>query len=100
MNLSQSMCKSAQNSTNIEGYSLKKGRLKKYIFRNHYTQTYFAKRLNLSAEEFKRKLTNRELFNKEQLRALINLMGAREAFKVIYFPSAKKRRKIYRQIFG
>ena len=100
MDLSRNTYKSVQNSTDIEGYSLKKGRLKKYIFTNNYTQTYFAQKLNLSAEEFKRKLTNRELFNKEQLRTLINLMGAKEAFKVIYFPSAKNRRKIYRQIFG
>ena len=39
-----------------EGYSLKKWCLKQWIYSHGYTQPYVARRLGVSAEEFKRKI--------------------------------------------
>lgn len=82
-----------------KGYSLKKAKLKKWIYQNHYTQPYIAKKLNLSVEEFKEKLTTHALFSKDQITTLIYLMGAYEAFQIIYFPTIEERKKVYQEVF-
>ena len=72
-----------------ESFALKKYSLKQWIVMNGLTQTYVAKKLGLDILEFKRKLRERELFTKEQIFALINLVGVREAYHIIYFPDRK-----------
>lgn len=99
-NLSLSAQNSIKSSEKVKGYSLKKGRLKKWIYDHKQTQPYVAKKLGLPVVEFKRMLQERELFNREQLSRLITLLGATEAFNVIYFPSVEEKRKVYRQVFG
>lgn len=83
-----------------KGYSLKKSKLKKWIYQNHFTQPYIAKRLNLSTKEFKEKLTTHALFSKEQITTLIYLMGAYAAFQIIYFPTQKQREEVFYQTFN
>ena len=61
-----------------EGYSLKKWCLKQWIYSHGYTQPYVARRLGVSAEEFKRKLREH----------------------VLYFPTLEMRRRIYKEVFG
>lgn len=82
------------------GYSLKRKKMKRWIYEHNHTQPYVAGKMNMTKEEFKRKLRERELFNKEQLRSLIYLVGAREAFDIIYFPTIEEKRKVYREAFG
>lgn len=81
------------------GYGLKKRCLLRWVYSHGLTQPYVAKRLGLSAEEFKRKLREREKFNEYQMSRLVRLMKARAAFHVIYFPSMRMRRRIYRKVF-
>ena len=83
-----------------QGYSLKKRRLQCWIYARGYTQPYVARRLGLSAEEFKRKLREHEKFNEYQIGCLVQLMKAKAAFRVLYFPSLKMRRWIYKEVFG
>lgn len=83
-----------------DGYSLKKYTLKKWIYENDHTQPYVAKKLGLAPEEFKRKLREHEKFNREQIESLVYLMGAEASFNVLYFPSKRKRKKIWREVFG
>lgn len=99
-NLSVSAQNSIKSNEAIKGYSLKKGKLKKWIYDHRQTQPNVAKKLGLPVVEFKRMLQERELFNRDQLSKLIELLGAAEAFNVIYFPSVQERRKIYREVFG
>ena len=82
------------------GYGLKKVMLKKWIYDHKLTQPYVARKMNMPVEDFKQKLNDKGTFNREQLKTLIKLMGAWDAFKVIYFPSKRKRRKVYWQVFG
>ena len=81
------------------GYSLKKKKLKQWIYRNKLTQPYVARTMCMSVYEFKGKLKDNEPFNREQLKNLIYLMGARNAFRVIHFHSPEQRRRVYRQVF-
>ena len=93
---------SGKNSVDLppNGYSLKKYRLKKWIYENGYTQPYVARRMGIEPEEFKRKLRERETFGKWQIWGLIQLMHAEEAFYVLYFPSKRKRRQVRIAVFG
>lgn len=86
--------------TGEEGYSLKKWYLKQWIYSHGYTQPFIARRLGVSAEEFKRKLREHEKFNQYQIICLVDLMKAKEAFRVLYFPTLKMRRRIYKEVFG
>lgn len=82
-----------QNKTETakrESYALKKYSLKQWILTNGYTQTFVAKKLGLDILEFKRKLVEREPFTKEQIFALIDLVGVRDAYHIIYFPAKEK----------
>lgn len=103
MDSKQNTFRSATSCTNTPsvpaGYSLKKQALKKWIYENGHTQPYVAKNLNLPPEVFKENLTGRALFNRAQLDALIRLMGAKEAFKVIYFPSDGERTRVFYEVF-
>lgn len=83
-----------------DGYSLKKYSLKKWIYGNGYTQPFVAEKLHLDVEEFKRKLRQREKFNREQITLLISIMKAKEAFKVIDFPTKRMRNRVWWQVFG
>lgn len=100
MDSKQNMCKSETNCTETSaGYSLKKQELKKWIYENGHSQPYVAKQLNMAPEVFKEKLTERAKFNREQLGILIRLMGAKEAFKVIYFSSLEERTRVFYEVF-
>ena len=106
MDSKQSTSQSATNSIKVveiipaDGYSPKKYRLKKWIYDNDHTQPYVAKVLGLASDEFKRKLREREKFNQEQIKSLVYLMGAEAAFNVLYFPSNRKRKKVWWEAFG
>lgn len=80
----------------VTGYSLKKHTLKTWIYANNHTQPYVARRMNISTDEFKRKLNDHGLFNEQQLRRLIRFMGAEAAFDVIYFPTKEEKRKVHK----
>ena len=82
------------------GYSLKKEKLKQWIYRNKLTQPYVARKLHISVNEFKGKLKDNKPFYREQLKHLIYLMGARNAFRVIRFHSNRQRRRVYQEVFG
>ena len=73
----------------IKGYSLKKRCLQRWIYSHGYTQLYVA-----------RKLREHEKFNEYQIGCLVQLMKAKAAFRVLFFPSLRMRRQIYSEVFG
>ena len=104
MGLKQSISKSATNSTEIifpaDGYPLKKYPLKRWIYDNHFSQPFVARVMKIPPDEFKRRLREKEKFNRDEITALVKLMGAEDAFEVIYFPTMKIRRRVWREVFG
>ena len=81
-------------------YALKKRALKRWIYLHGYTQREIAKKLHMSTKKFKRKLAQKKVFNVEQICRLVYLMGAWNAFHVIYFPTFKERSRVYNEVFG
>lgn len=100
ISLSETNSIKAVESILSDGYVLNKYMLKKWIYDNDHTQPYVAKALGLSPDEFKRKLGEREKFDRAQIESLVHLMGAEEAFKVLWFSSNRKRKKIWWEVFG
>lgn len=82
------------------GYSLKKGRLKIWIYSNGYTQPYVARKLGMDVDDFKHRLKVHEMFEPEYIERLVYFLKAEDAFKVIYFPSNKMRREVYEKVFN
>jgi hypothetical protein len=83
----------------VGGYSLKKNRLKRWIYEHKFTQPYVAKKLDISVREMQDKLNKHELFSEEQIRNLVYLLGAEEAIEVIYFPTVEEKRRVYEKTF-
>lgn len=97
----QSSCKSAPNCIDSTvGYPLKKRQLKDWIYDNGKTQPYVAKRLGITKDELQRKLNEHELFSVKQIRSLVYLVGAEAVMEIIYFPTLKDKRKVWRKTFG
>ena len=81
-------------------YSLKKRKLQQWIYRNQLTQPYVARRLGLEPIEFKAMIKDNVPFNREQITKLVCLMGAKDAFRVIYFSTREQRGEVYEKVFG
>ena len=80
--------------TKIKGYSLRIGAFTSWVKENGYTTSQIAARLNMKEEDLLCKLKEKQLFNREQLRILIRLMGASSACFVIYFPTFELRQQV------
>lgn len=104
MGLRQNTLKSETNSIDVifpdVGYPLKECLLKKWIYAHHFTLTEIAEILDLPTDEFKKKLCTREKFDRFEIRELVYLMGAKDAFNVIYFPTKGIRKKVWNDVFG
>lgn len=83
-----------------KGYSLKKRKLKDWIYDHGKTQQYMARKLGITKPELQRKLNEHELFDEEQIRTLVHLVKAEAAIEIIYFPTLKEKREVMRKTFG
>jgi len=86
--------------TKIEGYSLRSGAFYAWLKESGYTTSQIAARLDMQEDELERKLKEKQLFDREQLRVLIRLMGASSACFVMYFPTFEFRKQVYFEVFG
>ena len=68
-----------------DGYSLRINAFFAWLRRSGYTIEYIAERLATTTDDIVLRLRRREKFNERELRILIYLMGAKDAFFVIYF---------------
>ena len=87
-------------SENQKGYSLKKRKLKDWIYDNGRTQPYVARKLGITKAELQQKLNEHEPFNEQQIRSLVHLVGADAAINIIYFPTLEEKRRVWRKTFG
>ncbi len=101
MALKASTCKSATNFTDYfkNGVSLKSRKLKQWIKDKGFTQRSVANQLGMSKRDFIRKLIRKQCFNQTEMTALIRLMGARAAIKVIWFPTLKEKKRIEKYVW-
>ncbi len=83
-----------------KGYSLKKRKLKDWIYDHGKTQPYVARQLGITKPELQRKLNDHELFSEKQIRTLVHLVKAEAAIEIIYFPTLKEKYKVRKLTFG
>lgn len=95
MGLQESKKVLQRNGANME-YTLKPYRLEQWMNRNGYTHSEMASILKMTTAEFYRKLCEKEKFDEEEIYRLIQLLGAKAAMRVIYFPTLAEREKMYR----
>jgi len=84
----------------VNGYSLKKRKLKDWIYNHGKTQPYMAKRLGITKARLQKKLNEHGLFDETQIRSLVYLVGAETAIDIIFFPTIKEKRMVWRKTFG
>lgn len=98
MDLKVNSLKSETSCTDLvshDGYSLRINAFFAWLRRSGYTLEYIAERLATTPDDIVLRLRRREKFNERELRILIYLMGAKDAFFVIYFPSFRFRKYVY-----
>ena len=103
MDLKVNSLKSETSCTDLvshDGYSLRINAFFAWLRRSGYALEYIAERLATTPDDIVLRLRRREKFNERELRILIYLMGAKDAFFVIYFPSFRFRKYVYRCVFG
>lgn len=88
------------NLVSHDGYSLRINAFFAWLRRSGYSLEYIAERLATTPVDIVLRLRRREKLNERELRILIYLMGAKDAFFVIYFPTFRFRRYVYRCVFG
>lgn len=59
----------------------------------------FAEILNISVLELEHNIDNHVQFNKEQIKRLIYLFGSKQAYKVIFYPSMRIKKKAYMAVY-
>lgn len=80
-------------------YSLKSGRVFKWIRTNGYTVADFADKLDISKYELFSRLKSKQHFTEEQIRRIVNLMKANKAIEAIWFPDIAEKFNVKRKVF-
>ncbi len=100
MSSKANLLKLTDTCSDTTGYSLKYNALKQWLAKNNLTQREVAETIGLSACKLKKKLWDKEAFSREQIKALLTILPAHEAFDIIYFPTIDDKRKTYIAVFG
>lgn len=82
-----------------KGCSLKRKALKHWIHRKDYVLADIAKLFGISTKTFRRRLYYKKRFSMKQIERLVYLMGAKAAFRMIYFPTYKEKQRVYKEAF-
>lgn len=82
------------------GVKIKCKNLLKWMQRTGYTAYRVARAMRIHPRQLERKLRKEKPFTQRQIRELTYLMGAWEMFFVIYFPTSRERRRVFRETFG
>lgn len=102
MGLNRNTYLSATNSISSlrnQKYALKFECLENWMYRNDYSFKELAGMIHIPVTELYRKLWERESFEEEQINRLIDLLTAREAIEVIFFPTMAEKIRIYKLVF-
>lgn len=82
------------------GYALVKTKIDDWLSQKGVGYGYLASKLHMKRQTLSYMLSNNILFNKWQLKKIINELGARKAFTVIRFASEQQKQEVYWNAFG
>lgn len=88
------------NHKNYIGYSIWKGKLMKFLKKKNFTLSDIATKIGISEREMQERLDDWDYFNAEEIELLVEFVGAKAAYDMIYFPTRKERYQIKRKAFG
>lgn len=80
-------------------FTLKYRRLELWMRENDLSHSELASALHIPTNVLYKKLWKREYFSPEQIKNLVDLLTAREAIEVLFFPTMKEKVLIYKQVF-
>ncbi|MCM1221024.1 MAG: hypothetical protein NC311_17275 [Muribaculaceae bacterium] len=81
------------------GITLKSRKLKLELKRQGITQGDAARSLGISKYELRYRLNKRQAFCKEEIVALVYLIGAKTALRVIWFPTIGEKERVKRLVW-
>ncbi|MBQ8658930.1 MAG: hypothetical protein IJ506_07315 [Clostridia bacterium] len=82
-----------------EGYSLRKGRLIRFLKKNNFTLEDIAAKIEISERELQERLDDWDYFNAEEIERLVEFVGAKAAYDIIFFPTRKEKEEIKKKAF-
>ena len=85
---------------NQKGYSIWKGKLMKFLKKRNFTLSDIATKIGISERELQERLDDWDYWNAEEIERIVEFVGAKAAYDIIYFPSRKEKAKIKKKAFG
>ena len=82
------------------GLSLKRRALQCWLKRKNMRMGRLAKLLKMPSRKFRWKLYKHKKFSRKEITALIYIMGARQAIRVLWFPTIEEKRRIREKMEG
>mgnify|MGYP005763916259 CR=1 FL=1 len=96
-----SISESATGCTDYSsGLSLNRRALQGWLKRKNMRMVRLAKLLKIPPRELRWKLYKRKKFSRKEITALIYVMGARQAIRVLWFPTIEEKRRIREKMEG
>ena len=85
---------------NQKGYSIWKGKLLKFLKKRNFTLSDIATKIGISERELQERLDDWDYWNAEEIERIVEFVGAKAAYDIIYFPSRKEKEQIKKKAFG
>ena len=82
------------------GVVLKRNNFLRWMRSNGYNYFSIAHEMRIHPRQLMRKLYKGKPFPEGQIRRLTFLLGARDMFFIIQFPTRQERKRVYRKTFG
>ena len=87
------------NENNKRGYSIRKSKLMKFLSKHNFTIFDIATRIGISEREMEERLDDWDYWSVEEIEEIVNFVGAKAAYEIIYFPTRKERYQVKKKVF-
>lgn len=91
---------SADSCIKSYGVVLKRNNFLRWMRSNGYNYFSIAREMRIHPRQLMRKLYKGKPFPEGQIRRLTFLLGAKDMFFIIQFPTGQERKRVYRKTFG
>jgi predicted transcriptional regulator len=82
-----------------QGYSIKKGKLEKWLKEHGFSLNDLAQRLGISEREMEERLDDWDYWNAEEIEKIVDFVGARWVLKILHL-SPQERKRLQKKVYG
>lgn len=82
-----------------QGYSIKKGKLEKWLKEHGFSLNDLAQRLGISEREMEERLDDWDYWNAEEIEKIVDFFGATWALKILHL-SPQERKRLQKKVYG